>query len=114
MSDFVGVWQRTAIYEPRGVLGPDSDQKKTVIWVQSKSGTFIDIRFDPGAEYDPLLLKSFGGTTSFDSESCYLTWKREVDYRIMVRGVVMVHARIICYYTNLGNPGCWAYKIYKF
>ncbi len=86
ISNFVGIWQRTAIYEPRETLGPEADQKKMVIWIQSKHGAFIDIRFDPGQPYDPLLLKSFAGFASFDNSSMHLTWHREIDYRIMVSG----------------------------
>ena len=83
-SDFVGVWQRTAIYEPKGTLGPDSDQRKMVLWVQTRSGLFIDIRYDPGLSYDPHLLKSFGGDVSFDQKSAHFTWHRAIDYRILV------------------------------
>jgi hypothetical protein len=83
-EDFAGVWQRTAIYEPKGTLGPEKDQKKTVIWVQSKDGAFIDIRFDQGQSYDPLLLKSFSGTVSYEWESAHFTWHRQIDYRVMV------------------------------
>lgn len=80
LRNFSGVWKRTKLFEPIGELGPEEEQLKDVIWIQARSGDFIDIRYHAGAtEY--LKMKSFAGVTSFDGSSAHFTWKREFDFR---------------------------------
>ena len=80
---FRGVWKRTELFEPRGQLGPAIDREKIVMWMQSKSGLFIDIRVSPNAEdnTDPHNLKSFAGTGEYDSSLKHFTWTRLMDFR---------------------------------
>ena len=84
IQSFSGVWKRTKLYKPRGCLGPEDEQTKTVLWFQTSKGIFIDVRVDPALaaeSYNPLLLKSFAGVATYDSSSQCITWNREIDYR---------------------------------
>ena len=82
-KSFRGVWRRTELFEPRGQLGPAADREKIVIWLQSSSGLFIDIRVCPDVEdnTNPLNLKSFAGTGEYDSALQHFTWTRVMDFR---------------------------------
>ena len=80
LADFRGVWERIVLYEPKGELGPVEEQRKNVIWVQSSAGLFVDIRYEGGI-VDPLKMKSFAGSGSYDSDSNYFTWTRDFDFR---------------------------------
>ena len=88
-SSFTGVWKRTKLFEPRGTLGPEEEQIKCVLWVQSRTGEFIDLRVPDkpfSRDCDNLLeLKSFAGKITFDSLSAQLTWHRLIDLRHNVR-----------------------------
>jgi hypothetical protein len=80
VENFSGVWKRTLLYEPIGTVGPEEEQLKDVIWVQSKDGYFIDIRYQSGTiQHDKM--KSFAGTGSFDANKTYFTWTRLFDFR---------------------------------
>jgi hypothetical protein len=82
MDLFVGVWQRTKLFEPRGVLGPQEEQEKTILWIQGQSNVFIDLRIFPDRQiFTPLDLKSFAGKISYESNESLMTWQRELDYR---------------------------------
>jgi hypothetical protein len=79
---FVGVWQRTRLDEPRGVLGPQEEQEKTVLWIQGQANLFIDLRiFQDRQIFNSLDLKSFSGEISYDNNESLMTWHRELDYR---------------------------------
>lgn len=82
-SSFSGVWKRTMIYEPIGQIGPEDDNAMDVIWIQSSSGLFIDIRVPPNHTGSLTLkkCKSFAGHISYSVENQHLTWHREMDYR---------------------------------
>ncbi len=80
LVNFSGVWRRTKLFEPIGELGPEEEQLKDVVWIQARSGHFIDIRYQPGAT-DYLKMKSFAGVTSFETSSSHFTWTREFDFR---------------------------------
>jgi hypothetical protein len=79
ISEYVGVWKRTSLYEPKGTLGPIEEQELNVLWIQSKSGYFIDIRIPPILNINKL--KSFAGNATFIKETSLLTWNREIDFR---------------------------------
>lgn len=68
------------LYEPVGSLGPEEEQLKNVIWVQSRAGQFIDIRYQDGVTIHSKM-KSFAGEGSFDSATQYFTWRRDFDFR---------------------------------
>lgn len=79
---FVGVWQRTRLDEPRGVLGPPEEQEKTVLWVQGHGSLFIDLRIFQNHEiFNSFDLKSFSGRVSYEEKESLMTWQRELDYR---------------------------------
>lgn len=82
-TSFRGVWRRTELFEPRGQLGPAEDREKIVIWMQSRSGLFVDIRVCPDANdnTNPHNLKSFAGTGEYDSALHHFTWTRLMDFR---------------------------------
>jgi len=80
LSSFGGVWRRTKLYEPIGSVGPEEEQLKDVLWIQSQNGYFIDIRYQHGAT-SHLKMKSFAGIGSFDESSCHFTWDRKFDFR---------------------------------
>lgn len=80
LANFAGVWQRTKLFEPVGELGPEEEQQKDVIWIQSKNGYFIDIRYQTGAT-SHLKIKSFAGVGSFEFSSMKFTWDRKFDFR---------------------------------
>jgi hypothetical protein len=80
VDNFAGVWKRTLLYEPIGTVGPEEEQLKDVIWVQSKDGYFIDIRYQAGATQHGKM-KSFAGTGSFDTDKIHFTWTRLHDFR---------------------------------
>lgn len=80
VESFGGVWERTVLFEPVGVFGPEEEQLKNVIWVQSSNGMFIDIRYEDG-ETIHSKMKSFAGEGSFDPTSCLFTWTRNHDFR---------------------------------
>jgi hypothetical protein len=80
VADFAGVWKRTCLYEPIGTLGPEEEQLKDVIWVQSRDGAFIDIRYQEGVT-DYLRMKSFAGIGSYEPEIARFTWTRKYDFR---------------------------------
>ncbi|KAJ1402766.1 hypothetical protein B484DRAFT_457692 [Ochromonadaceae sp. CCMP2298] len=103
VDDFAGVWLRTELQEPLGVLGPSWEQHphRVVLWVQARSSPsagalFADIRCpaDQSPMYPPpsapqtaelaqlQLLKSFAGVTTFDSDEAQIEWRREVDFRL--------------------------------
>lgn len=78
---YVGVWKRVSIEEPIGTLAPESDQQMLVLWIQSLSGDFVDIRVPPrkGIASQVCLCKSFAGDISLKGNE--LTWKRVFDFR---------------------------------
>jgi len=80
LASFGGVWRRTKLYEPIGSVGPEEEQLKDVLWIQSQNGYFIDIRYQHGAT-SHLKMKSFAGIGSFDESSCHFTWDRKFDFR---------------------------------
>lgn len=80
LSSFGGVWRRTKLYEPVGTVGPEEEQLKDVLWIQSRNGYFIDIRYQDGA-ISHLKMKSFAGIGSFDESSFHFTWDRKFDFR---------------------------------
>lgn len=80
VEGFSGVWKRTVLYEPVGVLGPEEEQLKNVIWVQSRNGTFIDIRYQEGVTIHSKM-KSFAGEGSFVPSTSLFTWRRDFDFR---------------------------------
>lgn len=80
LSDFGGVWRRTKLYEPIGTLGPEEEQLKDVLWIQSRNGYFIDIRYQDGAS-SHLKMKSFAGVGSFEESNFHFTWDRKFDFR---------------------------------
>ena len=60
------------------VVREDLDDS-TVLWIQSSSGIFMDIRVQKSQSIEQF--KSFAGTSSFDTEKQWLTWNRELDLR---------------------------------
>ena len=82
-KSFRGVWKRTELFEPRGTLGPEDERQKIVLWVQSSSGIFIDIRVCQSLESnsDPLNVKSFAGVGEYDESLKHFTWTRCMDFR---------------------------------
>jgi len=80
LAHFSGIWRRSKLFEPIGELGPEEEQLKDVIWIQARSGHFIDIRYQAGAT-DFLKMKSFAGSTSFETSNAHFTWTREYDFR---------------------------------
>lgn len=80
LLNFAGVWRRTTLFEPVGSLGPEEEQLKDVLWIQSRVGYFIDIRYQVGAS-SHLKMKSFAGIGSFEVTNCNFTWDRKFDFR---------------------------------
>jgi len=78
---YVGVWKRTSIEEPIGTMAPEADQEMLVLWMQSVSGNFIDIRVPPrqGLDNNVRQSKSFAGDITLKGDE--LTWKRVFDFR---------------------------------
>jgi hypothetical protein len=79
LNDFAGVWIRTALYEPM-TSNNLLEIGKTIIWLQTKCGIFIDIRIYLN-NLSISTTKSFGGYLSYDSNNSHLVWTREVDFR---------------------------------
>jgi hypothetical protein len=77
VKTFTGVWERSEYYQPKGVL---NDCQTTVIWMQTSSGVFIDVRTPKIPGGLPSDIKSFAGQFSFDSSSSVASWQRQIDY----------------------------------
>lgn len=83
VKTFTGVWERSELYQPKGVL---NDCQSTVIWMQTSSGVFIDVRTPkvpgglPSDDLAPSGVKSFAGQFFFDSSLTTASWQRQIDY----------------------------------
>lgn len=76
-----------------------------VIWIQSKSGYFIDIRLPSLNNINRL--KSFAGTATYNKETSLLIWNREIDFRLPGTPDVgiMSHLSSIQIQEDSGLPG---------
>lgn len=81
MRQFAGVWRRTQLFEPKGVLTHHEDPSaRLVLWLQTSRGIFVDIRLDR-PQVTISTSKSFAGHISFNSVLSHITWTRVIDYR---------------------------------
>lgn len=82
-----GLWQRIEIIEPltTKTSGSNDEQEKKVLWLQSSSGFFIDLRVNERKQrefgFKPKDIKSFSGYITYQKENSLLTWHRELDFR---------------------------------
>jgi hypothetical protein len=84
-NPFVGVWQRTHLYEPHDTL---LDTTTTVLWIQSQS-FFVDLRIpaeltapqSPITTHQRLRIKGFAGIGEYDAATHRYTWHRAIDYQ---------------------------------
>lgn len=81
VRDFAGPWLRTQLFEPKGHLTHHEDPSaRLVLWLQTSSGIFVDIRVDlPSVSI--ATSKSFAGHITYQDDLSYLTWTRVIDYR---------------------------------
>eukprot|EP00981_Chlorochromonas_danica_P001947 scaffold403_cov183-Ochromonas_danica.AAC.3 len=103
---FSGVWQLTALYEPKNTL---VEHNPNTLWIQAKSGVYVDLRVpsvevvendslssasgdEQGKEtsapattqvapHDKRQIKSFAGRSVYTRDNAHLAWTRSVDFR---------------------------------
>lgn len=77
-GSFVGLWQRIVLEEPPGVVVDQSSFGSVVLWLQSPSGSYIDVR-NVKKEGRPRAFAGVSSCTESSDGQTIITWTRYLD-----------------------------------